>query len=572
MQFWVSKFLSEVNQCLRTKFVLRFLFILWFLMFTLYYYYLSTPFGLQLEISSPILDFYQIQSLVSLLYLFPDICIALTCLAVLSFITIINFNKLHVDLWKQKYFAYFLVTIIRKIICFVIILYIWWFLFRISDGTNNLFYDYVSFDFYTLTFKILILSTGLFILTNSVSYIIAHTRNCIEYVFLIFLTLYFLISLVGAASLLLMFVCIIGFSLNMYVLIMYDAPRQSSLEAASKYFFLSALSSGLLASGLVLAYLWLYWNQFWLITLILHWMSNDIGNEWDIGLGKIVLFSIIYGFLFKLAIFPCHLWVPEVYDGSPNLVMGIFVLPVKIAMFAVFIKLLVCVFRDVYMLWSWIIWFSAILSMIWGCLCAYSEDKIKKFISYSSINQLGFLLIGVTCGSFEGLRATIIYLFIYIIMNWGFLLIYFNTFNNQNYKNIEFLTELKYFGSNNWIYSVGFAIILFSMAGIPPLAGFFGKYLLFLAAFQEEYYLLVGVGMITSLISAFYYLRIIKIMFFESIFDKGNSFNSLWLTLRLSSIERQIYFIIQILIIFFVFGTQWLFSIVNFMIISCQIY
>jgi NADH-quinone oxidoreductase subunit N len=94
------------------------------------------------------------------------------------------------------------------------------------------------------------------------------------------------------------------------------------------------------------------------------------------------------------------------------------------------------------------------------------------------------------------------------------------------------------------------------MAGIPPLAGFFGKYLLFLAAFQEEYYLLVGVGMITSLISAFYYLRIIKIMFFESIFDKGNSFNSLWLTLRLSSIERQIYFIIQILIIFFVFGTQ----------------
>lgn len=494
----------------------------------------------------------------------PTIYLTIISLVVLILIAISYFSNAKIDLHKQKYFSTHLVSTSIAMLIWITILYVW-FSYNLSVNVTVFSGEYVSVSFYNFVWIIIVILTAVFILSNSIPYIINHIRSCTEFAFLMVLNVLFLVLLLNSNELLLMFICIIGFSLNMYVLILYDAPSILSLEAGAKYFYLSALSSGLLSSGLLLTYIWLLGTKFWYITYVIYGLTNiNVG----LGIGIIALASIIYGFLFKLAAFPCHLWAPEIYAGSPNVTMGFFVLPIKIATLAVFIKLLTCVFKDAYVGWSYILWFSSALSMIWGCLGAYLEDKIKKFIAYSSINQMGFLLIGITCGGFEGIRATIIYLLIYILMNIGFLQLYLGTWNTQTNRNIEYLPELKYFSKQNWIYSIGLAIILFSMAGIPPLAGFFGKYFLFLVAFQSEYYLLIFVGMLTSLVSAFYYLRIIKIMWFE------NTLYNFWgitiLKTHLTFTQRQVFFVSEILIICFILWSKFLFNLSTTMTSACQ--
>jgi NADH-quinone oxidoreductase subunit N len=184
---------------------------------------------------------------------------------------------------------------------------------------------------------------------------------------------------------------------------------------------------------------------------------------------------------------------------------------------------------------------------------------------------MGFLLIGVACGAFDGIYATLIYLLIYIIMNIGFLQFFLGTFNKQFNRNIQYLTELKYFSNQNGIISIGVAIILFSMAGIPPLAGFFGKYFLFMTAFNSQYYLLVIIGMLTSLISAFYYLRIIKIMWFENTTPVLITTQSLDLITLMTSNQRKTYFIVVTFLIFFLIFNNPLSTFVNLLTYTCQI-
>lgn len=494
----------------------------------------------------------------------PTIYLTIISLAILILIAVANFSKAKSDLYKQKYFSAYLLSACVTILTWIGLLYIW-FCYNFSVHAAFFSGEYLSVSFYSYVWSTIVLLTTTVILSNARTYIINHIRSCTEFTFLIVLNVLFLVFLLNSNDLLMILVCIVGFSLNMYVLILYDAPSMLSLEAGAKYFYLSALSSGLLASGLLLMYIWLRGIKFWYITYIIYEFTNTNIN---FGIGLIALSSIIYGFLFKLAAFPCHLWASEIYAGSPNVAMSFFILPIKIATLAVFIKVLTCVFKDLYIGWSYTLWFSASLSMIWGCLGAYMEDKIKKFIAYSSINQMGFLLIGITCGAFEGIRATIIYLAIYILMNLGFLQFYLATWNTQTTRNIEYLPELKYFSKYNWIYSLGLAGILFSMAGVPPLAGFFGKYFLFLIAFQSEYYLLIFIGMLTSLVSAFYYLRIIKIMWFEN--TRYSAFGISLLKTRFTFVQRQIFFVTQTLIIFFLLWSKILFSLATQMTTSCQ--
>ena len=150
--------------------------------------------------------------------------------------------------------------------------------------------------------------------------------------------------------------------------------------------------------------------------------------------------------------------------------------------------------------------------MIWGCLGALGEKIIKRFIAYSSINQMGFLFMGLASGTFEGIRASLFYLLLYILMNLCFFILFLTTREKKIRRSLIYLSDFNDYAKNNYLYSITLVVILFSMAGIPPLGGFFGKYFLFLHSFEVGHYLLVIVGMITSLIAAYYYLRIIKIM------------------------------------------------------------
>lgn len=426
------------------------------------------------------------------------------------------------------------------------------------------FNSYSITDYYTQILKIAVVITTWLLLTTSRRYVAKHPRHLLEYPILLLLTTVFLLILLSSYNLLTLFLAIIGFSLNIYVLLLYDSFNHSSREAGLKYYYLSTFSSGLIISGVFFAYLIFHNTNFVSISWIIHNWSVFNTLQTKNMLLYIMIYFIVFGFLFKLAAFPCHLWAPEVYDGSPHPVTAIFVLPIKIATFGLFLRLLNYVFADLYFIWSYVIWMSALLSMIWGCFGALGEQLLKRFIAYSSINQMGFLFMGLACGTFEGLRASLIYLLLYIFMNLGFFILFLNTYEEKTNRSLTYLSDFNDYAQDHSLYSVGFVIILFSMAGIPPLGGFVGKYFLFLHSLEMGQTLLVIIGMITSLIATYYYLRIIKIMWFEqppaNRFKYKTSFtNSLLAT----------YIGIEFILIWFVIWSPWIFKNADLLTSTC---
>lgn len=426
------------------------------------------------------------------------------------------------------------------------------------------FNGYSVTDFYTQILKLVVISTTWLLLTASRRYVAKHPRHLMEYPILLLLTTLFLLILISAYNLMTLFLAIIGFSLNIYVLLLYDSFNHSSREAGIKYYYLSTFSSGLIISGVFFAYLIFHNTSFISISWILHNWSVLGTLQTKSMLLHIMIYFLVFGFLFKLAAFPCHLWAPEVYDGSPHPVTAIFILPIKIATFGLFLRLLNYTFADLYFIWSYIIWMSAFFSMIWGCLGALGEQMIKRFLAYSSINQMGFLLMGLACGTFEGLRASLLYLFLYILMNLGFFVLYLNTREEKTNRSLTYLTDFNDYAQNNYLYSVTLVIILFSMAGIPPLGGFFGKYFLFLHSFEIGHILLVVVGMITSLIATYYYLRIIKIMWFEQPVKNRFQFQTYFTDTLFAA-----YILLEFWLVWFIIWSPWIFQGTNFLTATC---
>jgi NADH-quinone oxidoreductase subunit N len=426
------------------------------------------------------------------------------------------------------------------------------------------FNTYSITDYYTQVLKIIIIVTTWLLLTASHRYIIKHPRHLMEYPLLLLLTTIFLLILISSYNLMTLFLAIIGFSLNIYVLLLYDSFNHSSREAGIKYYYLSTFSSGLIISGIFFAYLIFHSTSFISIAWLLHNWTSFGTLEMKNMLLHLMTYFLIFGFLFKLAAFPCHLWAPEIYDGSPHPITAIFVLPIKFATFGLFLRLLNYAFADLYFIWSYIVWMAALFSMIWGCLGALGEQILKRFIAYSSINQMGFLLMGLACGTFEGVRAALIYLVLYILMNLGFFLLFLNTREEKTNRSLTYLSDLNDYSQNHYLYSVTFVIILFSMAGIPPFGGFFGKYFLFLHSFETGHVLLVIVGMITSLIATYYYLRIIKIMWFEepirNRFQFQTSFNN---TLFATYIG------LEFVLVWFLIWSPWIFQGMNLLTATC---
>ena len=387
-------------------------------------------------------------------------------------------------------------------------------------------FDYLISDFLTLTAKIAILGTTVFVLKASEKqYFMKHPKDLLEYPIIVLLMTFFLLTLVSANDLLLAFCCIVGFSLCVYVLLLNDSINHASREAAVKYYYLSAFSSGLIAFSVLICYLVFHTTNFTNIswTIQIWQLNNTLYIHKDIL--NILIFFITFGFLFKLAAFPSHLWAPSVYEGSPNPVMAFFILPIKIGVLIAFWKVLGILFCELHFIWSNVILFSSVFSMLWGSFGALVEKKFKKFLAYSSINQMGFLLIGFLCFShtehwytnstnISGIAATFIYLFVYIVTNFGVFAIFLGTKSRNLQQNLIYITDFKYFSKTNNYVSNTLILSLFSMAGIPPLAGFFGKYFLLFSAFHAGYYFVVIVALFSSLVSTFYYLRLIVISWF----------------------------------------------------------
>jgi NADH-quinone oxidoreductase subunit N len=323
-------------------------------------------------------------------------------------------------------------------------------------------------------------------------------------------------------------------SLALYVLATFNRNNLKSSEAGLKYFVLSALSSGLLLYGCSLIYGFSGSTNFEIIA------SQLDSNEYALTFGIVF---ILVGLAFKISAVPFHMWAPDVYEGSPTTVTLFFTMVPKIAALTVFIRFLYVPFLELIDQWQMILLFLSIASMLFGAIAAIGQKNIKRLIAYSSIGHIGYALAGVASASNDGIQSSVIYLTIYIVMNLGFFSCLLMLRRNDNYY--ESIDDLSGLSKNHPILSFSLLVILFSLAGIPPLAGFFAKFYIFKAVIEQSMYFLAIVGLLSTVIAAFYYLRIIKIIYFDLEKEKYDQDHSPWLkfSLILSTLLILFYFI-----------------------------
>jgi len=382
--------------------------------------------------------------------------------------------------------------------------------------------------------KTLTLLFCILVLISSKDYIKNNNIDKIEYPVIILASTLGMILMISSYDLIIFYLGLELQSLCLYILASFKRSDEKSTEAGLKYFVLSALASGLLLYGCSLIYGYSGSTNFEII-------SNNIVEANTGAIFGIVF--IIVGLAFKVSAVPFHMWTPDVYEGSPTSVTSFFALVPKIAAISVFIRFMYVPFINVINQWQSIIIFLSIASMILGAVAAIGQNNIKRLMAYSSIGHMGYALAGLATGTNQGVQGTIIYLTIYLVMNLGaFGCIFMMKRENIFYENINDLSGLS---RNHPLLAFSFLIILFSLAGIPPLAGFFAKFYIFMAVIESQMYALAIIGLVTTVVSSFYYLRVIKIIYFDKPkkpFDKNYDLG-LKSSLILSSILILVYFI-----------------------------
>ncbi len=389
-------------------------------------------------------------------------------------------------------------------------------------------------DKLSIFMKVLTLLFCVFVLLLSKDYIKNNSIDKIEYPIIILASTLGMILMISSYDLIVFYLGLELQSLCLYILASFKRDDERSTEAGLKYFVLSALASGLLLYGCSLIYGFTGSTNFEII-------SENL-REANTGAVFGMVF-IIVGLAFKVSAVPFHMWTPDVYEGSPTSVTSFFALVPKIAALTVFIRFMYVPFINVISHWQTIIIFLSIASMILGAVAAIGQSNIKRLMAYSSIGHMGYALAGLAPGTNAGIHSTIIYLTIYLVMNLGaFGCIFMMKRENVFYEKINDLSGLS---KNHPMLALGFLIILFSLAGMPPLAGFFAKFYIFMAVIEAKMYTLAIIGLVTTVVSAFYYLRIIKVIYFDKPiepFEESNDWG-LKAPLVLSSILILIYFI-----------------------------
>tara|TARA_Y100001970_G_scaffold102870_1_gene129132 strand:- start:59 stop:1474 length:1416 start_codon:yes stop_codon:yes gene_type:complete len=382
--------------------------------------------------------------------------------------------------------------------------------------------------------KIVTLISGIFVLSSSYNYLKIENINKIEYPILILCSILGMLVMISSNDLIVFYIGLELQSLALYVLAAFNTNKLQSSEAGLKYFVLSALSSGLLLYGCSLVYGFSESTNFNLISekIILSQYGNVFG-----------IVFILTGLAFKISAVPFHVWAPDVYEGSPTSVSLFFAVVPKVAALTVFIRFLYVPFLSLIDQWQIIIIFLSLASMIFGAIAAIGQKNLKRLIAYSSIGHMGYALAGLAVGTNSGIHSSITYICIYVIMNLAiFSCLLMLRRDNKFYDNIEDLSGLS---KNHPIISLCLLIVLFSLAGIPPLAGFFAKFYIFISVIEQSMYFLAIVGLVSTVISAFYYLKIIKIIYFDEAkekFDREN-YIGLKITLALSTGIVLMYFV-----------------------------
>ncbi len=302
-------------------------------------------------------------------------------------------------------------------------------------------------------------------------------------------------------------------SLSLYVIAAFRRDELRSSEAGLKYFVLGALSSGMLLYGCSMIY------GFTGTTSYAGLATALSGGEPSVGL-IVGLVFLTAGLAFKVSAVPFHMWTPDVYEGAPTPVTAFFATAPKVAALALFMRVMMGPFGDLVAEWQQIIVFVSIASMVLGALAAIAQTNIKRLMAYSSIGHVGYALVGLAAGTEDGIRGVGIYLAIYVFMNVGTFACILSM--RQDGRLVEGIADLKGLGKTDPLMGAALAIFMFSMAGIPPLAGFFGKFFVFMAAIDAGLYGLAIIGVLASVVGAFYYIRIVKYIYFD---DPEESFD-----------------------------------------------
>ena len=403
-----------------------------------------------------------------------------------------------------------------------------------NQNDVSLFDNSYKIEFLSTFMKLLITSSGIFVMLSSSKFLKDTKIFKIEYPILLLSSILGMMIMVSSNDLIVFYMGLELQSLALYVLASFDRNNKLSSESGLKYFVLSALSSGLLLYGCSLIYGFSGTTNF-------NEISQNI-NEVQYGLTLGIVF-ILVGLSFKISAVPFHMWAPDVYAGSPTSVTMFFAILPKIAALTVFIKFLFIPFINLIDQWKIIIIFLSIASMIFGAVAAIGQRNLKRLMAYSSISHMGFALAGLSVGTNDGIQSSISYISIYLVMNVAFFSCLFMLKRNNNY--FESLDDLSGLSKNHPLLSASLLIILFSLAGIPPLAGFFAKFYVFLSVVKQGMYFLAIIGLLSTVVAAFYYIRIVKIIYFEpekEKYDMGHNVG-LKFTLIISTLFILTYFI-----------------------------
>ena len=363
---------------------------------------------------------------------------------------------------------------------------------------------------FTFFMKILVIGGLITSIALSVQYLQQDKIFRFEYPLLVLFAGIGMMLMISANDMLSLYMGLELQSLSLYVLAAIRREQGRSAESGMKYFILGAISSGMLLFGISLLYGFTGSTNFDVIGATL--------TE-EVSLGAVIGFIFILAALaFKISAVPFHMWTPDVYEGAPTSVTALFALVPKIAAFALIIRLLFIPFAALNEQWFQVMWLLAFLSMAVGAFAGLRQNNIKRLLAYSSIGNVGYALIGIVAGGEAGLTAIIVYLTLYMVMTAGvFAIVLCMRRDDYGVEDISDLAGLSH--HSPWL-AYPLAILLFSMSGIPPMAGFFSKYMIFQASIESGLYVLAVFGVLTSVVAAYYYLRIIKTMFFDEADEK----------------------------------------------------
>lgn len=379
-----------------------------------------------------------------------------------------------------------------------------WMIVFVGDGTA--FGGAFVNDPFARLMKLLTLGGSVVTLIMSVGFARQEKFDKFEYPVLVVLSTLGMLLMVSANDMLALYLGLELQSLALYVIAAINRDSVRSTEAGLKYFVLGALSSGMLLYGISLVYGYTGNTGFETIATAL------TGAERQVGLVFGLVF-VLAGLVFKISAVPFHMWTPDVYEGAPTPVTAFFAAAPKMAAMALIVRVTMGAFEPAAADWQQIVVFVAIASMVLGAFAAIGQRNIKRLMAYSSIGHMGYALVGLAAYSEAGVRGVVIYMLIYLAMTLGTFA--FILAMRRKEGNVERIDDLAGLSSTNPVMATMLTVQMFSLAGIPWLAGFFGKWYVFLAAIDTGLYALAVIGVLASVVGAFYYIRIVKLMWFD---------------------------------------------------------